>query len=160
MFFWNSLDFLYDPVNVGNLISGSSALSKSRLYSWKFSVHVLLKPGLRDFEHNLASMWNGYNCSSLKFFGIYPSLGLEWKQTFSSSMASDEFSKFVGMLGTALYQQSSFRVWNSSAGILSPPLALFAVLLLKAHLTSRSRMFGFRWVSTPSQLSGSIKPFL
>ena len=48
--------FLYDPMNVGNLISGSSAFSKPSLYIWKFSVHVLLKPILKDFEHNLASM--------------------------------------------------------------------------------------------------------
>ena len=43
-------------MNVGNLISGSSAFSKSNLYIWKFSVHVLLKPSLKDFEHSLASM--------------------------------------------------------------------------------------------------------
>ena len=48
--------FLYDPVDVGNLISGSSAFSKSSLHIWKFSVHVLLKPILKDFEHYLASM--------------------------------------------------------------------------------------------------------
>ena len=46
----------YDPVDVGNLISGSSAFSKSSLYIWKFSVHVLLMPGLKDFEHFLASV--------------------------------------------------------------------------------------------------------
>ena len=45
--------FHCDPTNVGNLISGSSAFSKSSLYVWKFSVHVLLKPNLKDFEHNL-----------------------------------------------------------------------------------------------------------
>ena len=48
--------FLYDPTNVGNLISGSSAFSKPSLYTWKFSVHVLLKPSLKDFEHTLAGM--------------------------------------------------------------------------------------------------------
>ena len=47
--------FLYDPNDV-NLISDSSAFSKSSLYIWKFSVHVLLKPSLEDFEHYLASM--------------------------------------------------------------------------------------------------------
>ena len=44
--------FFYDPV--GNLISGSSAFSESNLYSWNFSIHILLKPGLKDFEHYLA----------------------------------------------------------------------------------------------------------
>ena len=48
--------FLYDPMDVGNLIFGSSAFSKSNLYIWKFSVHVPLKPSLKDFEHCLASM--------------------------------------------------------------------------------------------------------
>ena len=48
--------FLHDPQNVDNLISGSSVFSKSGLYIWKFSVRVLLKPKLKDFEHNLVSM--------------------------------------------------------------------------------------------------------
>jgi len=48
--------FVYDPANVSNLIYGSSAFSKSSLYIWKFSVHVLLKPDLENFEHDLASM--------------------------------------------------------------------------------------------------------
>ena len=48
--------FFYDSMDVGNFISGSSAFSKSSLYIWKFSVHVLLKPRLKDFEHYLASM--------------------------------------------------------------------------------------------------------
>ena len=48
--------FCYDPTNVGYLISGSSAFSKSSLCIWKFLVHVLLKPGLKDFELKLTSM--------------------------------------------------------------------------------------------------------
>ena len=48
--------FFYDPTDVGNLISGSSAFSKSSLNIWKFLVHVLLKPSLEDFEYDLASM--------------------------------------------------------------------------------------------------------
>ena len=51
--------FFYDPSNVGNLISGSSAFFKSSLYIWNFLVHVLLKPPLKDFEHFLASMGIG-----------------------------------------------------------------------------------------------------
>ena len=47
--------FFYDPMDVGNLISGSSAFSKSSLYIWKFLVHVLLKSSLKDFEQYLAS---------------------------------------------------------------------------------------------------------
>ena len=48
--------FFYDLADVGNLISGSSAFSKSSLYIWKFSVQVLLKPSLETFEHYFASM--------------------------------------------------------------------------------------------------------
>ena len=48
--------FFYDPGDVGNLISGSSAFSKSRLNIWKFTVHILLKPGLENFECYFASV--------------------------------------------------------------------------------------------------------
>ena len=53
MFSWDSLAFLYDPMDVGNLISGSSAFSKTSLNIWKFMVHILLKPGLENFEDYL-----------------------------------------------------------------------------------------------------------
>ena len=60
--FLEFLCFLYDPTNVGNLISGSSAFSKLSLYIWEFSIHILLKSRLKDFEHNLTSMQNEHNC--------------------------------------------------------------------------------------------------
>ena len=53
---------LYDPVDVGSLISGSSAFFKSSLNIWKFSVHALLKSNLENFEHYFASMWNECCC--------------------------------------------------------------------------------------------------
>ena len=53
----------------------------------------------------------------------------------------------------------SFRIWKSSADILSPPLVLFIVMFSKTHLTSHSRMSGSRWVIIPSWLSGSLRPF-
>ena len=56
MFFWNSLAFPVIQMDVGNLVSGSSAFSKSSWNIWEFSVHVLLKYYLENFEHNLASM--------------------------------------------------------------------------------------------------------
>ena len=55
--------FVYDPTDVTNLISASSAFSKSSLYTWKFSVHILLKPSLKDFEHYFASIWNECSCT-------------------------------------------------------------------------------------------------
>ena len=57
--------FFDDATDVGNLISDSSAFSKSSLYVWKFSVHLLLKPSLKDFEHYLASMGNKHNCTTV-----------------------------------------------------------------------------------------------
>ena len=54
--------FLHDPTDVGNLISGSSAFSKTSLNIWKFSAHVLLKPGLKGVEHFPASMLNEHSC--------------------------------------------------------------------------------------------------
>ena len=60
-----------DPADVGNLISGSSAFSKTSLNTWKFMVHVLLKPGLENFEHYFASMWYECNCAVVwAFLGI------------------------------------------------------------------------------------------
>ena len=58
------------------------------------------------------------------------------------------------------FTASSFRISNSSTGIPSPPLALFAAMLPKAHLTSHSRISGSRWMITASWLSGSLRPFL
>ena len=54
--------FLDDPANVGNLVSGSSAFSKTSFNMWKFTVHVLLKPGLEYFEHYYTSVWDECNC--------------------------------------------------------------------------------------------------
>ena len=63
--------FSNDPSDTGNLISGSFAFSKSSLNIWKFTVHVLLKPGLENFEHYFASMWDECNREVLwTFLGI------------------------------------------------------------------------------------------
>ena len=54
--------FFNDPADVGNLISDSSAFSKTILKIWKFTVHILLKPGLENFEHYFASVRDECNC--------------------------------------------------------------------------------------------------
>ena len=88
--------FLYDPMNAGNLISGSFAFSKPSLYIWKFSVHILLKPSLEDFEHNLVSMQNEHKCMVLwTFFGIWDS-SENWP--FSRPVDTAEISKFADIL--------------------------------------------------------------
>ena len=63
--------FFDDPADVGNLISGSSAFSKSSLNIWKFSVHVLLKLSLENFKHYFISVWDVWNCAIVwTFFGV------------------------------------------------------------------------------------------
>ena len=90
--------FFYDPEYAGNLISDSSAFLKSSLYIWKFLVHVLLKHSLKDFEHNLADLWNECSCTVIwTFFDIaflrdwidnlllnFPNLLAKWLQHFNS----------------------------------------------------------------------------
>ena len=63
--------FFYEPADVGNLIAHFSAFPKSNLSIWKFTVHVLLKPGLENFEHYFASVWDECKCVVVwAFFGI------------------------------------------------------------------------------------------
>ena len=54
--------FSNDPADVGNFISDSYAFSKYNLNIWKFMVHILLNPGLENFEHYFASVWDECNC--------------------------------------------------------------------------------------------------
>ena len=98
-------------------------------------------------------------CGSLSILWHCLSLGLEWKLTFSSPVATAVFQIFLH-IECSSFLASSFRIWNSSTGIPSPLLALFVVMLPKAHLTSHSRMSGSRWVITPSWLSGLWRSFL
>ena len=71
MFFWNSSCFFSYPVDVGNLISGSSTFSKTSLNIWKCTVHIFLEPGLENFEHYFANVWDECNCVVVwAFFGI------------------------------------------------------------------------------------------
>ena len=63
--------FFSDPADIGNLISGSSTFSKHSLNIWKLSVHILLKPGLENFEYYHTSVWDECNCVVVwAFFGI------------------------------------------------------------------------------------------
>ena len=95
-------------------------------------------------------------CGSLSILWHCLSLGLEWKLTFSSVVVTAEFSKFAGVFSTALSQHHLLGFEIAQLGIPSAPLALFVVMLPKAHLTSYSRMSGSRWVITPSWLSGPL----
>ena len=149
--------FFYDPMDVGNLISGSSAFSKSSLNIWTFWVHILLKSSLENFEHYLASMWNVCSCGVVwTLFGT--AFLWNWKENwlFPSWYHCWVFQICWRIECNSLLA-SSFRIWNSSGGILLPLLALFIVMLPKAHFTSHSKMLGSRWMITPSWLSGPLR---
>ena len=144
----------------GNLISGSSAFSKSCLNIWKFTVQVLLKPGLENIEHYFASMWDECTCAAVQGFFSIAFLWVGMKTDLSQSCGHCWVFQICWCIECSTFTASSFRIWNSSTEIPSPPLALFIVMLPKAHLTSHSKMSGSRWVITPSWLSGSWRYFL
>ena len=78
-------------------------LFKIQLNIWKPMVHILLKPGLENFEYYFTGMWDECNCVVVwAFFGI--AFLWKWKLTFSSPVATAEFSKFAGILSAALSQ--------------------------------------------------------
>ena len=109
--------FFSDPMDVGNLISGSSVFSKSSLNIWKLSVHILLKPRLKDFEHYLDNIWNDLYCTAdWIFFGL-ALLGIGMKSDLFQCYSHCWVSKFAGTLSAALQQHHFFRSWNSSSGI-------------------------------------------
>ena len=146
-------------MDVGNLISGSSAFSKTSLNIWKFTVHVLLKLGLENFEHYFTSMWDECNCEVVwAFFGI--AFGIGMKTDLFQSCDHCLVFQICWHIECSTFIASSFRIWDSSTGIPSPPLALFLVMFPTAHLTSHSGMSGFRWVITSLWLSGSWRSFL
>ena len=103
--------------------------SKPSLYIWKFSVHLLLKSSLKDFEHNLTSMQNKGNCMVVcTFFGT--ALLWDWNENWP-------FPVLWSLLSFPLFltcwvqhvRASSVRILNSSAGISSPSLAMFILML-------------------------------
>ena len=159
-FFWNSLAFLMiqQMLTIWSLVplpflkpawtSGSSWFTYYWSLAWRnLSITLLaceMSAIMRWFEHSLA----------LPFFGIgmktelFQSCGHCWVFQIYQRIESSPFTA------------SSFRIWNSSTEILSPPLALIVVMLPKAHLTSPSRMSVSRWVIIASWLSGSWRSFL
>ena len=246
----------YNPMDVGNLISGSSAFSKSGLNIWKFMVHILLNPCLGNYEPYFASVWRGQwhptpvllpgeshgqrslvgcspwghwgsdtperlhfhfslscigegngsplQCSYLEIpgkgeSGGLPSMGShrvghDWSDLAAAVAVASVWDEcncavvwaFFGIaflwdwnenwplpvlwpllsfqnllhIECSTVIASCFRIWKSSTGIPSLPLALLVVMLPKACLTLHSRMSGSRWVITPLWLSGSWRSFL
>ena len=137
------LPFLNPPQRYGN---------SQFTYCWSLAWRILritllaceMSAIVQLFEHSLA----------LPFFGM----GM--KTDLFQSCGHCWVFQICWHIECSTFTASSFRIWSSSAGILSPPLALFIVMLPKAHLTSHSRMSVSRWVITPSWLSGSWRSFL
>ena len=99
-------------------------------------------------------------CSITSFILTILLIGIEMKTDLFQSCGHCWVFQICWHIEFSTFTASSFRIWNSSAGIVAPPLALFVVMLPKAHLTEHSRMSDSRWVITPSWLSGSLRSFL
>ena len=158
MFFWNSLAFtmIQRMLAIWSLVP--LPIPKTSLNIRKFMVHVLLKPGLENFEHDFTSMWDECNCAVVwAFFGIAFAIGM--KTDLFQSCGHCCVLQICWHIECSTFTASSSRIWNSSTGIPSLLLALFIVMFPKAHLTSHSRMSGSRRVITPSWLSGSWRSF-
>ena len=160
MFFLKFPCFFYDSVDVGSLISGSSALSKSNVTIWKFTVHLVFKPSLDNFEHYFVSLWDECNCAVVWTFQDIAFLWFGKKTGLFQSCGHCWVFQIRWHIECSTFTASSFRIWNSSTGIPSPLLALCEVMLSKVHLISHSRMSDSRWMITPSWLSGSWRSFL
>ena len=91
---------------------------------------------------------------------VLPFLGIGMRIDHFQSCGHCWVFQICWCIECSTFTASSFRIWNSSAGIPSASLAFFVVMLPKAHLASHSRMSGSEWVSTPPWLSGSWRSFL
>ena len=111
--------FFYDPMDVGNLISGSSAFSKSSLDVWNFLVYVLLKPCLENFEHYFASVWDEYSCAIVwTFFGI--AFLWDWNENWPFPVLWPLWSfQIFWHIECSTFRASSFRSWSSWNSITS-----------------------------------------
>ena len=135
MFFWNSLAFsmIHNKLRMLAIYLWFFCLSKINI--WKFTVHTLLKPGLENFEHYFASVWDECNCEVVwAFFGI--AFLSDWNENWPFPVLWPLLSFPILLAYWVQYFHSIiFRICKSSTGISSPPLALFVVMLPKAHLT-------------------------
>ena len=125
MFFWNSLAFSMIQRMLASWSLGSSAFSKTSLNIWKFTVHILLKPGLENFEHYFTSMWDECNRAVFEHSLALPFFGIGMKIDLFQSCGHCWVFQICWHIECSTFTESSFRIWNISTGIPSPPLALF-----------------------------------
>ena len=123
-------------------------------------VHVPLKPRLENFDCHFPSVWDKVNCAILWTYFYIAFLWVWMKTDLFQSCGYCWVFQIYWHIKYNILTTPSFRIWNSSIEIPSPPYALFVVMLPKDHLTSHSRMSNSRWVITPLWLSGSWISFL
>ena len=116
-------------MTVGYLISGPSAFSKTSLNIRKFTVHVLLKAGLENFEHYFTSMWDECSCVVVWAFFDMPFFEIDVKIDLFQFCSHCWVFQIYWHTEWNTFTTSSFRILNSSVGIPSPPLVLFILML-------------------------------
>ena len=134
--------FFDDPADVGNLISGFSAFSKTSLNIWKFMVHLLLKPGLENFEHYFTSIWGKCNCAVV------------W--AFSGSLDDYTIAKIIGK--ARVTQQCGIlgeSIWSSFSGSFKIAFKILNALL--AMIWERSDIFKL-WFTLETLICNFILP--
>ena len=102
--------FFYDPVDAGNLISGSSAFSKFSLNIWKFTICVLLNPGLENFEHYFTIVWDECNCAVVWAFLTLPFFGIGMKTDLFQSRGHCWVFQIRWHIEYSTFTASSFRI--------------------------------------------------
>ena len=147
-------------MDVGNLISGSSAFSKSRLSSWKFTVHVLLKSDLKNFEHYFASVWDECDCVVVwALFGIAFLWGWSENWPFPDLWPLLSF-QFCWNTVCSTLTASSFRIWIAHLEFRHLHYLCSYWYFVRPTWTLHSRVSGSRWVIASLWLSGSWRSFL
>ena len=154
MFFWNPLAFsiIQWMLAIWSLVPLPFL---NPAWTSEISWFILLKYGFQNFEHYFASMWDEGN-----FVLVWTFFGIGFKTDLFQSYGHCWLFQTCWYIEFSTLTALSFRIWNSWTVIPSPPLALFVVMLPKAHLSLHSRVSGSRWMITPLWLSGSWSSFV
>ena len=104
MFFLEFSCFFYDSMDVGNLVSASSAFSKFNLNIWKFLVYAPLKPSLEIFEHYFANIWDDYNCVVVWIVTLFTSpLYKHWVEENRGCLTSTNWVTSLFSVSSSMY---------------------------------------------------------
>ena len=114
--FLEHLCFLHDSSNVGNLSSGSSAFSQPSLYMWTLLVHILLKPSLKDFEHNFTNMWNKHSCTVYSFNHQFQLGQAGFSKAWCGRRMRNKMQEFIEREGSGDQHHSKGKVLKLNPG--------------------------------------------